>query len=132
MLWTSSPGPITSKNRGTISTWTPTSPSSRMSGTRSSWRIVGEREDDPIDVEFGDEVAQVLGSAEDGGIAETVVVPSRGSRIDEAEDVDAVLRVLEELARDELADLAGADDRPRSGGSCRAACRAHGRRSGKG
>ncbi len=31
-------------------------------------------------------------------------------RVDEADEVDAVLRVLQELARRELADVAGADD----------------------
>ena len=31
-------------------------------------------------------------------------------RVDEADEIDAVLRVLKELARSELADVAGADD----------------------
>ena len=69
---------------------------------------------DAVDVELGDEVRQFLGSSEHRSDRRDVVVLAR-VRVDEADDVDAVLRMLEQLARDELADLAGADDRPRSG-----------------
>ena len=109
MLWTSTPGPITSKNRGTISIWTP-----KLAELSEEWQqvlvpVAREREHDALDVEQADEVRQLLRPSEDGQVAETVVALA-WIRVDEADDVDAVFRVLEQLSGDELADLAGADD----------------------
>ena len=50
------------------------------------------------------------GTAEDRQVLGKVGAPSLRVAVDEADDVDAVLRMLDELAGDQLADLAGADD----------------------
>ena len=76
-----------------------------------------------------DESRQLLGRPEHGQIAEPRRRRSVGSRVDEADDVDAVLGVLEELAGDELPDLAGADDDGVLEVARRVACRSPARRT---
>ncbi len=70
---------------------------------------VGERDDHALDVEHRDDLGQPIGRPDEGEVLE--LGPARPRvRVDEADEVDAVLRVLEELPRRELADVAGADD----------------------
>ena len=70
---------------------------------------VGERDDHALDVEHRDDLGQAVGRPDEREVLE--LGPARPRvRVDEADEVDAVLRVLEELPRRELADVAGADD----------------------
>ena len=71
---------------------------------------LGERDDHALDVE-----QRTMISVSRSRRPESARCSSSGRRVawvrvDEADEVDAVLRVLEELARRELADVAGADD----------------------
>ncbi len=56
-----------------------------------------------------DELRQLLGRAEHGQVAEALLALAR-VLVDEADHVDPVLGVLQQLARDLLPDVAGADD----------------------
>ena len=70
---------------------------------------VGERDDHALDVEQRDDLRQAVGRSDERQVLE--LGPSRPRvRVDEADEVDAVLRVLEELPSRELADVAGAED----------------------
>ena len=71
--------------------------------------LAGERDDDTLDVERARDLGQVVGLADDRQVAEVAARLLRAP-IDEPDEVDAVLRVLEDLARDQLADVAGSDD----------------------
>ena len=109
MLWTSTRGPITSKNRGIdLDLHTAVCELSHH-GEQILGTLGEEGEDDAIDVQLRDQRRQVLGSPEQGEITESRV-PLARARIDEAHDVGSVLGVVEQLAGDELAHLAGADD----------------------
>ena len=67
-------------------------------------RLPGEREDHPLDVEHLDERLEVLDAAEQ--LLAVLSLPG----VDEADDTQAVLRVLTDLAREQRPDLACADD----------------------
>ena len=84
--------------------------SARTSVERLARRVARERDDDPLDVEAPTIVGQLLGLAEQRQVLELRPALPR-ARVDEADEVDAVLGVLQELAGDELPDVARADDR---------------------
>ncbi len=81
--------------------------------------------DHPVDVEPLDELRQYVGRAQHSELPEISSRLSR-PRVDEADEPDRVLGMLLEFARDELTDVAGADDdgvlpehrHPPSGGPC--------------
>ena len=72
-------------------------------------RLVGERDHDPLHVVGADDVRELLRGAEKRQMLE---IRARRLRrgVHESDEVDAVLRVLQELAGDELADVSGPDD----------------------
>ena len=70
---------------------------------------VGKRDDHALDVEHRDDLGEPIGRPDEGKVLELGPTWPR-ARVDEADEVDAVLRVLEELSRRELADIAGTDD----------------------
>ena len=72
-------------------------------------RVVREGDHDAFDLEGTDDLAQALGRPEEVEVAEPRLA-LLGLRIDESDDVHAVLGMLAQLARDELPDLSGADD----------------------
>src|SRR4051794_15741215 len=72
--------------------------------------LVAGGDDDALDPKRLDDLAQPVGRPEDGEVLGQVVAPHLGAAVDEADDVEAVLRMLEELAGDQLADVAGAED----------------------
>ena len=101
--------PITSKSRGTMSICTSWSRSDRIDLHRPFRRLPRESDDDTVDVECAHDLGQRVARPEKRNVLE-LGPASRRVVIDEADDVDAVLRVLEQLPGDHLADLAGADD----------------------
>ena len=72
-------------------------------------RRVGERDDHALDVEQRDDLGQAVGRSDECQVLELGTARPR-MRVDEADEIDAVLGVLEELPRSQLADVAGADD----------------------
>ncbi len=102
-------GPTTSNRRGTMSTCTSYSLSSRISRSMSIVRVVRERDHDALDVEQLDEPREVVELAKQRDVLDADLRLARRG-VDEPDDVDAVLPVLEHLLRDQLADVAGADD----------------------
>jgi hypothetical protein len=68
-----------------------------------------ERDDHALDVEQADEVGQVPGHPEHRHVLQPRLPFARGV-VDEADEVQAVLRMLEQLPRKGLADVARADD----------------------
>ncbi len=72
-------------------------------------RVARERDDHALDTELLDDLQQLLRPAEH-------VEPVEAGRlrlrriVDEADELDAVLRVVHDLAREPLADVAGSDD----------------------
>ncbi len=70
---------------------------------------VGEGDDHALDVEHRDDLGETLGRPEERQVLELGPARTRMC-VDEADEVDAVLRVLQELPCGELADVAGADD----------------------
>ena len=73
-------------------------------------RLVGERDDHALDVEALDDLGEALRAAEDGQVLGQVAAPGLRLPVDESDDVEPVLRVLDQLAGDQLTDLAGAQD----------------------
>ena len=71
--------------------------------------VVRERDDDAFDVEQSDDRRQAFSAAEQREVLEIVPAFLRAV-VDEADEVNAVFRVREELPRDELADVARSDD----------------------
>ena len=69
----------------------------------------GEGDDDAVDVETGHDLRQLRRSSDDTEVLEPVDARPR-VLVDEADDVHPVLRMLEELLRDTLSDMPGADD----------------------
>ena len=112
--WIVAWGPSTSKSRGTMSTCTSSSFSSRIELERLGVRRLREGDDHALDVELGRRSPAVPIGAQDGQVAEAVA-PLARVLVDEADEVDAVLGVLQQLARHLLADVPGADDRACSG-----------------
>ena len=72
-------------------------------------RVARERDDHPLDVEQLDVQRDVPHAADDREVAD-VRPPLGRVVVDEADDVEAVLGMLEELLRDQLADAARSDD----------------------
>ena len=72
-------------------------------------RFVREGDDHALDVEQAHDRGQALGAAEQREMLE-VVAAVLGIGVDEADEVDPVLRMVQELPGDQLPDLAGADD----------------------
>ena len=72
-------------------------------------RLGRERDHHPLDIELLDQLGQIARPAQDALAAEVVSQDARAA-VDEPDEIDAVLGMLEELAADELADVAGADD----------------------
>ena len=107
-VWMPTSAPTISNRRGTMSIWTSRSLSERMSSSVSSW-IVENATITRSTSSSADELGSSLGRAEQRQVGQVVAALLR-ARVDEADEVDAVLGVLQQLARDELADLAGADD----------------------
>ena len=102
-------GPSTSNRRGTTSTWTSSPFSSRIV---SSVSVCGARENATITRSTSSaphEPRELADVAEHGELFE-IVVPHARMLVDEAHEVDAVLGVLQQLARDLLADVSCADD----------------------
>ena len=77
--------------------------SARTRSIVSSVGALRERDDDPLDADALDELRQVRGRA-DHARCECRARSSSGVVVDEADEVDAVLGMLLELARHELAD----------------------------
>ena len=71
--------------------------------------LTREREDHSLDVQKRDEIEQVAGIAEEREVLEARLA-LLGIGIDEADEVDAVLGMFQELPGDGLADVAGAHD----------------------
>jgi hypothetical protein len=71
-------------------------------------RVVRERDDDAIDSERVRDLGKAIRRAEDPGHRAPVL--SRWIRVDEAEEVETVLRMARELQGDVTTHLAGADD----------------------
>ena len=71
--------------------------------------IVREGDDHALDVEQLHELAQLVRPTQHRQVVE-IVAPLLGLRVDEPDEIDAVLVVVEDLARGQLADVAGADD----------------------
>ena len=71
--------------------------------------IVGERDDDALDVVLADETRDVVGRAEDGDAVE-IGPHALGIGVDEPDEPDAELGVLAELAAKKLTDVSGPDD----------------------
>ena len=71
--------------------------------------IVREGDDHALDVEQLHELPQLLRAAQHRQMIE-IVAPLLGLGVDEADEIDAVLVVVEDLARGQLAHVAGADD----------------------
>ena len=72
-------------------------------------RLLREGDDHTLDVEQRDELREPVGRAEDAQVLDLGAARLR-LRVDEADEVDAVLGVLEDLAPQQLADVAGPDD----------------------
>ena len=72
-------------------------------------RRLRERDDHALDVERVDELRQLVAGAEHRQLAEVVLAFARVV-VDEAEHVDPVLRMLQQLASHHLPDVARADD----------------------
>ena len=72
-------------------------------------RVLGEGDDDALDAVAPDDVRQARRRAEQRQAAD-LRRPLARHGVDEADQVDAVLAVLEELARDHLADASRSDD----------------------
>ena len=72
-------------------------------------RVAREGDDHPLDVVVPDDLGQIGGLAEDRQVAEVLVALAR-VLVDEADHVDAVLGVVEQLPRDPLPDVARPDD----------------------
>ena len=70
---------------------------------------VGKRNDHALNVEHRDDLGQAVGRPDEGEVLE-LGPPWPRMRVDEADEIDAVLGVLKKLASSELADIAGADD----------------------
>ena len=92
-----------------MSIWTFSFFSSRIVVEALLVRIAEERHHDSLDVVLTDDRRQLGGCSEHADPAEVAPQLLRIG-IDEADDVDAVLLVLEKLPRDQLADVARADD----------------------
>ena len=108
-------GPSTSNSRGTTSTWTSSSFSARIELERARAVLVCENATITRSTSSASTMrGRSLDRAEDRQVAEALAALAR-MVVDEADHVDAVLGVLQQLARDPLADVAGADDRPCSG-----------------
>ena len=102
-------GPTISKSLGTTSICTSSLRSSRIVFRELVVRRVGERDDHALDVEQRDDVAQAVGRPDERQVLELGTARPR-MRVDEADEIDAVLGVLEELPRSQLSDVARADD----------------------
>ena len=105
------PGPTSSKSRGTTSICT--SSSRQRADERQAIALVGlvrEGDDDALDVEQPRRGLQAHPVTPSSVRWSRSIRGSRGSSVDEADEIDSVLRMLEQLASDELADVAGAHD----------------------
>ena len=71
--------------------------------------LVRERDDDTVDAVLCNEMLEVLQPAEHGDVSGLGALLER-RRVDEADQVEAVLGMLADLAGDELADRSGAED----------------------
>jgi hypothetical protein len=71
--------------------------------------LAREGDDDPLDVELVDDPGEILDPAEERQLREVLPTESR-CLVDEAEEVDAVLRVAKDLGADQLANVARAHD----------------------
>ena len=71
--------------------------------------FIREGEDDPLDIEYANEVGQLLGGPEQDQMAEILASLLR-LVVDEPDEVEPVFLVMEDLPRDQLTDIAGADD----------------------
>ena len=71
--------------------------------------VEGESDNDALDVELAYELRETLERAQHGEVLEAGTAIARRV-VDETDQVDPVLRVMKKLARDELTDVAGADD----------------------
>ena len=104
------PGPTSSNKRGTRSICTGKARSWRSSTSSSS---TGSLENAMITRSTSRLLttsASRSGSAEDGQVFGQVAAPGLRLPIDESDDVQSILRVLDQLAGDQLTDLAGAQD----------------------
>ena len=72
-------------------------------------RVVREGDDHALDLERPNHVTKLVGRAEQRQLFEAGA-PLLGLRVDEPDDIDAVLGMLEEFPRDGLTDLACPDD----------------------
>ena len=107
--WMPARGPTISKRRGTTSIWTSSLRSSRIVCEQLVVACVGEGDDHALDVEQRDDVREPLGRPDHGEVVELRPSVAR-VRVHEADEIDAVLGVLQELPGRELPDVAGAED----------------------
>jgi len=73
-------------------------------------RILRERDDHPLDVELADDAVELRSRPEDRQLVAEIRVTLLRTVVDEAEELDAVLGMLLDPPRDELPDLARADN----------------------
>ena len=72
-------------------------------------RLAREGDDHPLDLAVADKLRQLVERAEYPDVAEVCTQPQR-LLVDQAEQAKPIFTVLTDLARDQLPDLAGADD----------------------
>ena len=72
-------------------------------------RILRERDDHALDIEQRDELRQAIGRAQHAQMLE-LGTPLLWIRVDVADEIDPVLRVVKDLPPEQLAHVAGADD----------------------
>src|SRR6266704_2509845 len=71
--------------------------------------VARERDDHTLDIEAAHDLRQLLGKAEHRQVMQ-ITSALLGRSVHESEQIDPVLRMLEELSPDQLADVARADD----------------------
>ena len=71
---------------------------------------MGKRDDHALDLEAIDDLRKAIRPAENREMLREVGTPHLRSGVNEADNVGAVLRMLDELAADQLADVPCADD----------------------
>ena len=109
IVWSCAFVPSTSNSRGTMSIWTLQSWSSRITSSVCSSESVGERDHDAMRGVCANELGKVVGRADQ--LERPCSVGGRAvAAVDEADDLEAVLGMLADLAVEELRNIARADD----------------------
>ena len=99
IVWTPAFGPTSSNRRGTMSIWTRASRSSRTSDSVSSCDSPEKATIDAVDVELATIAGELVGVAQHRQVAEVARGAPSGC-VDKADEVEAVLGVLQDLPGD--------------------------------